>query len=148
MWWFWIIPWSNKVCYSYGLTQNIFKQTSLSTRPHAKYSSSRIQCIGFKKVQTLTWQIIYAVYFVDWWSYFCILRADQSSRKWFGFRRCTAFLLRHWVIQILNCLHLGRLLGYFVRTGDHFTITIIESLNVNSKERTKTIAVYHEARKQ
>ena len=43
---------------------------------------------------------------------------------------------------------LGRLLGYFVRTGDHFTITIIESLNVNSKKRTKTIAVYHEARKQ
>ena len=33
-------------------------------------------------------------------------------------------------------------------TGDHSTLTIIERLKVNSKKRTKTMAVYHEARKQ
>lgn len=33
-------------------------------------------------------------------------------------------------------------------TSDHSTLTIIERLKVNSKKRTKTMAVYHEAREQ
>ena len=51
------------------------------------------------------------------------------SAKW---TKSNTELIKSWIFT--------GLLGYFVRTSDHSTLTTIESLNVNNKKRTKTVA--------
>lgn len=80
-----------------------------------------IRCAGFEKVQIL--HVILFILRTLYTNYLILIFGEVKSNT-----------------ELIKSWNFTGLLGYFVRTSDHSTLTTIESLNVNNKKRTKTVA--------